>query len=283
MPLRDQWGARNIARRARPPGPSSSAIAGAFIALLALLGAGAWLYVKSEQLRVPTDPHTLCPTDRPVTDLTVVLLDVSDHFSDPQLVEVKNDLARIRDGIPRFGLIEIYTLAEGQERLVTPLLRLCQPGTGADLNELYQNPQLARERWEKGFKDALDRELDQLLRQPSASSSPIYEAIQSTALYSFGNPAYDHVPKHLIIFSDLLQYVPGKQSQYRGVPDFNAFRRSAYFAQVRSNLDGVQVDIYYLNRSDIHVQGFDHIHFWDEYFAAQGATVRSVERIYGDR
>jgi hypothetical protein len=43
------------------------------------------------------------------------------------------------------------------------------------------------------------------------------------------------------------------------------------------------VDLYYLNRSSLHVQGINHIQFWDEFFAAQGASVRNVERIYGDQ
>lgn len=283
MPLRDQWTAPRTRRAAHQEGPSSAAIVAALGVFLVLLGGGIWLYIKSVQLHVATDPETLCPTDRPVTGLTVVLLDASDRFSEPQLLEVKNALVRIRDQVPKFGLIEVYSLSPDGSRLVRPVLHLCQPGTGADLNRLYQNPQLARRRWESAFKERLDRELDALLHSPEAAQSPIYEAIQSTALRSFGNPAYDQVPKRLIVISDLLQNVRGKQSHYRGVPDFDEFRRSPYFAQVRANLDQVQVDLYYLNRSDLHVQGVNHIQFWDQYFAAQGATVRSVERIYGDR
>jgi hypothetical protein len=213
----------------------------------------------------------------------VILLDASDTFSEGQLLQIRNALARVRDQIPRFGLLEMYTLSAGKERLVKPVLHLCQPGTGAQLNALYQNPRLARERWEKGFREKLDGELEQLLHAPDAPTSPIYEAIQATALRSFGDPAYDQVPKQLMIISDLIQNVPGKQSHYKGVPDFQDFRASSYFAAVRSNLDKVQVDLYYLNRSSLHVQGINHIQFWDEFFAAQGATVRNVERIYGDQ
>jgi len=250
---------------------------------MALLGVGGWLYYKSAELHVATDRESLCPLDRPVAGLTVILLDASDNFSEAQLLQIKNALARVRDGMPRFTLLEMYTLAAGNERLVKPVFHLCQPGTGADLNALYQNPRLARERWEKGFKDKLDAEMEQLLHAPDAPISPIYEAIQSAALRSFGDPVYDHVPKRLILISDLLQNVPGKQSHYKSVPSFEEFRASPYFGAVRSNLDGVQVDLYYLNRSDLHIQGINHIQFWDQFFAAQGATVHGVERIYGDR
>jgi hypothetical protein len=290
MPLRDQWATpgRGAAARAarfahRPAGPGSGTLAVAAAVLLALLGGGGWLYYKSVQLHVATDRDSLCPTDRPVAGLTVILLDASDAFSEGQLLQIKNALARVRDALPRFTALELYTLSAGNERLVKPVFHMCQPGTGAGLNQLYQNPRLVRERWEKGFKDKLDAEMEQLLHAPDAPDSPIYEAIQATALRSFGDPAYDHVPKRLILISDLLQNVPGKQSHYQGVPAFAQFKASPYFAAVRSNLDGVQVQLYYLNRSSLHVQGISHIQFWDEFFAAQGATVQGVERIYGDR
>jgi hypothetical protein len=292
MPLRDQWvspgrgGSLRGARFAKPPpasGPSLGTLVAAAAVMLALLGGGGWLYYESVELHVVTDRETLCPVDRPVAGLTVILLDASDTFSEGQLLQIKNALARLRDELPRFTLLEMYSLGTGNERLVKPVFHLCQPGTGAGLNELYQNPRLAQERWEKGFKDRLDAEMEQQLHVPDAPVSPIYEAIQSTALRSFGDPAYDHVPKRLILISDLLQNVPGKQSHYRGVPSFEEFRNSPYFAAVRSNLDGVQVDLIYLNRSDLHIQGINHIQFWDQFFAAQGATVHGVDRIYGDR
>jgi hypothetical protein len=289
MPLRDQWAAapgRGRVTRPRYPGhggPSLTTISAAAVVLLGMLAGGGWLYFKGEQLHVPTDSQTLCPTDRPVAGLTVILLDASDAFSEGQLLQIKNALARVRDQMPRFGLLEMYTLSAGDERLVKPVFHLCQPGTGADLNALYQNPQLAKERWEKGFKDKLDGELNQLLHAPDEATSPIFEAIQATAVRSFGDPAYDEVPKRLIVISDLIQNVPGKQSQYKGLPSFEAFKTSPYFSQVRADLEKVQVDLYYLNRSGSHVQGINHIQFWDQYFAAQGATVRGVERIFGDK
>lgn len=289
MPLRDQMAASRAAPRGYRPvhpsqqGPSLTLIGALAVVFLAMLGGGGWLYFKSVELHVATDRETLCPTERPVAGLTVILLDASDVFSEGQLLQIRHALDRVRDQIPRFGLLEMYALTADNERLVKPVFHLCQPGTGADLNALYQNPRLARERWEKGFKDKLDAELNQLLHAPEAATSPIYEAIQSTALRSFGDPAYDQVPKRLIVISDLIQHVPGKQSHYKGVPSFDEFRGSSYFAAVRANLDKVQVELYYLNRSDLHIQGVQHIQFWDQFFAAQGATVSGVERIYGDR
>src|SRR5690606_14736364 len=124
--------------------------------------------------------------------------------------------------------------------------------------------------------------LDELLAAPDSASSPIYEAIQAVAVRSFGRPEYDGVAKRLIVVSDLLQNVPGKDSHYREVREFDEFGSSAYFSQVRADLDDVRVHLYYMNRSDQSAQGAEHIRFWDDYFSAQGAAVMTVERIFGD-
>jgi hypothetical protein len=166
--------------------------------------------------------------------------------------------------------------------VAAPIIGLCNPGKGDDLSRIYQNPDLARQRWERDFADVMRATLDALLAAPDSASSPIYEAIQAVAVRTFGRPEYDRVPKRLIVVSDLLQNVPGKGSHYREVPEFDEFRSSAYFSQIHADLGGARVHLYYMNRSDQSAQGAEHIRFWDDYFAAQGATVMTVERIFGD-
>lgn len=256
----------------------------AFIAgvvLVAILAGGASLWIKSAQVHVATDSETLCPTDRSIAGLTVVLLDVSDRFSEAQRLDVENRLRRVQRALPRFNLLEVYTVEGDRPTIAKPLIHLCSPGKGDDLSQWYQNPTLARKHW-NGFSDRLTREFQRLLTAPAASISPIYEAVQATALRTFGRSDYDGIDKRLIIVSDLLQNVPGKQSHYSGIPVFETFRKEPYFAQSRADLQDVHVDIFYLNRSGQTPQGAGHIRFWEQLLTAQGATVESVERIYGD-
>jgi hypothetical protein len=77
--------------------------------------------------------------------------------------------------------------------------------------------------------------------------------------------------------------MPGRLSMYDGVPSFRAFRRTDYFSQVRADLSGVAVVIYYLSRSGAGVQGRRHLGFWDAYFRFQGARVESAVGVFGDR
>jgi|GEM_PF-513254 len=290
MPLRSTRGGSRLRDgagrlRAAPTRRERSALAlvGAVTALVALVALGVGAYFVSRAAHVTMDPDTLCPVGQPPAEVVAVLLDVSDRLNEVQLYSVRNHLHRLLYGeLPRFAFVELYTVQERPGSVAEPVVGLCNPGRGDDLNRLYQNPELVRRRWERDFADALRAKLDELLAAPDSATSPIFEAVQAVAVRLFGRPEHDGVAKRLIVVSDLLQNVPGKSSHYRGVPAFDEFRASPYFAEVRADLRDVRVHLYYMNRSEQRTQGAEHIRFWDEYFAAQGATVMTVERIFGD-
>jgi hypothetical protein len=254
--------------------------------LLALVGVAIAAYVAGRTSYVATDAATLCPIDGPPAEVVALVLDMSDRLNEVQLLSVRNHLQRLLySELPRFAYVETYAVQDRAGVVAEPVIGLCNPGKGDDLNRVYQNPELARKRWEQDFAGVLSAKLEALLAAPESASSPIYEAIQAVAVRSFGNPSYDGRAKRLVVVSDLLQNVPGKGSggsHYRGVPDFDAFRSSPYFSEVRADLSGVHVHLYYMNRSDQRTQGSEHIRFWEDYFGAQGANVMTVERIFGD-
>jgi hypothetical protein len=281
VPLRDyrrDFGSGGAGRGPRINGR----IAGAAATVAILTGTGVALSLKSQAVAVPTGDTSLCPTDSRLTSVTVILLDVSDRFSEPQRLQIQNHLERLRDSVPRFGLIEVYTVDRLGRRVTEPVFHLCNPGTGADLNRIYQNPELAKKKW-NGFAEKLVADVDRQVSLPAVPTSPIFEAIQATAVRTFGRPEYDGLPKRLVIVSDLLQNVPGGLSMYDGVPSFKAFRNTDYFSQVRADLGGVSVAIYYLARSGAGVQGRRHLGFWDAYFRFQGARVESAVGVFGDK
>lgn len=282
MPLRDYRRGSSSGERSKRGLSINSRIAGAATIALILIGIGVALSLKSQAVAVPTDAATLCPTKRPPSEIDVILLDVSDRFSEPQRLQLQNHLARLRDSIPRFGLVEVYTVERLGRRVTEPVFHVCNPGTGADLNRIYQNPELARKKW-NGFATKLTADIDSQVSRPPSKTSPIFEAIQATALRTFGDPEYDGLPKHLVIVSDLLQNVPGGLSMYDGVPSFETFEKTPYFSRVRADLEDVSVLIYYLARAGMARQGPAHLAFWKTYFKSQGAKVESVDKVFGDK
>lgn len=280
-------GRRSLRHSPDRRGRSTLAIGAAVVVLVALVGVAIGAYVLSERSYVATQPETLCPIESPPAELVAVILDMSDRLNEVQLLSIRNHLNRLlyHGDLPRFAYVEVYAVQPRAGAVAAPVIGLCNPGTGDDLNRIYQNPELARRRWQQDFAAALSTKLDELLAAPDSAASPIFEAIQAVAVRSFNQPENDGVPKRLIVVSDLLQNVPGKgagASHYRGVPDFDEFKSSAYFSEVRADLDAVRVQLYYLNRSDQQIQGAAHIRFWESYFGNSGATVLAVERIFGD-
>jgi hypothetical protein len=280
VPLHDHAAGSAPPPRAGEPSTAKIMALGGLL-LLAALGLGG-LYVFSERQKVATDPQTLCPTDRPVASVTVVLLDVSDRLTPAQVEHVRNQLERVRGSVPKFGLVEAYAVDPNTGRLSAPVVHLCNPGTAADANRVYQNPEFATKRW-KEFDTRLSQSLAELMDAPSSEVSPIFEALQSLGLKTFEKPSYDEVPKRLVVVSDLLQNVPGKLNHYRDVPAFEVFRKTDYFAQTRAALDGVAVDVLYLRRSGVPTQGALHRDFWEQFFAGSNASLESFEQVYGDR
>jgi hypothetical protein len=286
MSLRNDRTSSSLRHPSGRRGPSVFAIGVAAVVLVALVGVAIGAYVLSRKSYVATDAATLCPVEEPPAEVVALILDMSDRLNEVQLLSVRNHLQRLLySELPRFAYVETYAVQDRVGVVAEPVIGLCNPGKGDDLNRIYQNPELARQRWEQDFAGVLSAKLEALLAAPDSASSPIYEAIQAVAVRAFGKPSYDGRPKRLIVVSDLLQNVPGKGSggsHYRGVPAFEEFRSSPYFAAVRADLSEVRVHLFYMNRSDQRTQGSEHIRFWEDYFGAQGASVMTVERIFGD-
>ncbi len=268
----------------QPPGPSPERgrMAAVGLAILVIGTVGVWLWVLGRQNFVPTDPNTLCPIDRAPSEVLVLLLDMSDEFTEPQRLKISNDLSRLQSDVQRFGLIDVYAIDGAGERVLRPVLQLCNPGNGEDLNRLYQNPDLAKKRWDD-FSQRLNSELGRLMAGSGSPTSPIMEAIQATALRTFNMPGYQDLQKRLVVVSDLLQHVPGRLSHYESIPAFDTFKNTPYFTEVRADLTGVNVTVLYLVRTRAPQPWPAHRLFWEQYSQAQGATIDRIEPVFGDK
>lgn len=284
MPLRDRQDGRPSHRDASGTASASAKwlIASIVLAIGLLAVGGGWLYFKSNELRVVADADTLCRADGALPEVTVVLLDLSSELSDVQRLDVKNELTRLRDTVPRFGRLEIFAVDDRAPRVLEPILRLCNPGRGDDMNQLYQNPQLARQRWERDFASTLDAAIAKLLGMPESATSPIFEGVQAVALQTFDDPKLDNVDtRRLVLVSDLMQNVPGHLRMYDGIPAFERFKGTPYWLDVKAELDDVDVTVLYLQRPSSQRLWQQQVEFWSQYFAAQGASVERVLPLSG--
>lgn len=225
---------------------------------------------------VPYDEETLCPTDRPYPH-TVIMIDKTDPLTDQQEKALRTIVARIKDDMAQFEKLSIYVLDDRNYSFPESRFALCNPGTGDDASPIYQNPQLIQRRFEDLFGSKLDAALDGIQLGDTRPHSPIMEMVRNLEhLSDFGAA---HNPRHLIIFSDMLQHMAA-YSHYRGKFDFETFSTSDYAAIQHVDLTGVDVSIVYLIRDKtVKLQTNRHGLFWEKYFDSLGAKLQEIRPI----
>jgi hypothetical protein len=257
----------------------------AVLAFLAVVAAAAgYFYLTAHKDARPINEATFCPTDaQGPASVTAILIDKTDTFNPTQQAAIRERLDELKDHTSRYDLFEIYSVDSTQQKVLKPDFSLCNPGRGEDKNIWTGNPQLAEQRWQKLFADPLQHLFDTSLTGGAASISPIMESIQSVVVTRLGaqDAGDEKKPHRLIVISDLLQYV-SDYSQYKPLTSFKQFSSLPYYQSVRSDMSGIDVEIWYVRRQNtLHLQGKKHTDFWTEYFVDQGATVDKIWDVPG--
>jgi hypothetical protein len=266
-------------RRAAKSRQDSIGVALIIFSAAAVVGVLVWAaIVRSSKAQL--DPKTLCPVDAP-TSITAVIVDATDALDPVQREQVGRLLKDLKDDIPKNGEVELYTVGTSDTQLLRPELDICNPGSGSTASPYYENQKRMQLVWRDRYSNKVDEVLTRLLTEPSKNTSPIMESVQAAAVQAFIGQGLNAIPKRLVIVSDMLQNTTGL-SQYSRLESFDRFKASPYYIKVRPDLRGVEVEIYYLRRTDgVRVQGVAHINFWQSFFAASGATLTHVVSIEG--
>lgn len=243
-----------------------------------IIGAAALYYSAVSGTR-DLDPVTLCPQD--INSLTLLLIDVTDPMNRPQQQDFRNQLTRLKNSIPRYGQLSIMRVDSTGTALLTPLITRCSPGTSRDTDNLKGNPQKLERQWASGFSEPLERTFDEIVRAQGADRSPIMESVQSVALTEFQKPGRDKLPKRLVIASDLLQNT-GAISFYKALPAPGDFVISEPFRRVRTDLRGVDVELWQLQRVDASAtQPRALSGLWERALTEQGGVVDRIYNVSG--
>jgi hypothetical protein len=229
----------------------------------------------------PIDYATGCPKDGNYSAIFAVLLDTTDPLSAPQRVTVEKKLHKFAEEVPRYGKLEVFSVRPSSDRLIEPLIQVCNAGRASDTNMWTGNPRLMEKRWHEKFMDPLDESLKVALSgSANAKQSPIMEEIQQVSVQAF----FETPPKtlkRLAIVSDMLQN-SAVLNQYRDPEPLEKFEREPGFVKVRPELSDVGVTILYVRRSsEFRRQGERHVEFWQSFFGASGARIEEIMSISG--
>jgi hypothetical protein len=251
---------------------SNKDLAGVALILAVLAVAGGLFYVRQMLAAKTYDEATLCPTREAggVRAATLIVIDKSDPFTEPQVATIRQAILTARDALPPGGKIKIAVIekAPSENAAQIRLLRaLCNPGSGETANAIYQNAKLVERRYQERFLEPLDRDLQSLSVPGVAPESPIALALASSI-----NPDDDIAgvaEKRVILVSDLMEHT-ADASAYKGNFSAESLRRAVGEDAV-AWLSGAKVDVHMLQRAK-DTQQEAAIATWLAFFQGAGAN-----------
>ena len=246
----------------------------------------------------PRLDESLCPRDKPPERTTVLLLDTSDPLSEKHREELSRLVRELRQkpkqpnepgeagpGGSASPLDALY-VAPGEELVAytlrqelakaEPVVRVCNPGdhpnSWAWQRELTEGKQLALAAWRR-FEERV-APLFAAVDSTAEARSPILEFLGVIIpRHASSERVGTDTRTHLIIFSDLLQHSDAL-SHYGTYPQADAIVRTAGLRHLRTDLTGVDVSLYRLERSrDGRWQTTDHYYWWTKLVKAFGGKV----------
>jgi hypothetical protein len=221
----------------------------------------------------------LCPTTP--DSVTVLLVDVTDPMNMAQRQDFENQLTKLKNSIPRYGKLIVAKVDATADRLLAPVITRCNPGTADDVSSATGDPASVQKQWNESFDAPLTEAFKRLDSATGADKSPILESIQSVALTELQKPGQEKLPKRLIVASDLLQNTTDV-SFYRTLPEPSSFTDGPLFRRLRTDLRGVEVELWMLERSDAATtQPRSLAELWERIIDAEGGDVHRIYNVSG--
>jgi hypothetical protein len=250
--------------------------------IVAGVGGGYWWWINQSHL-----DERLCPKDGPLGH-TILLIDKTDPPSLIQKSALNQLLAEVAqrhaanfmapagaEQPVRVGeLLSIFVVGEDYKNNTEPIFSRCNPGLGGDANVFLANPKRLESIFRREFDDRLEAVREQLIAVSPSKWSPIMEMFQLVAINGFKRSATGG-KRRLIVVSDMLHNTP-QYTFFKQQQDFEAFSKTSYFQQVRTDFPHVTADIRYLMYSPT-LQTNSLTYFWEAYFKAMGGTLSSAK------
>lgn len=268
--------ARSARRRRKQKADAAGIVL--ILAVLVLVGAGGWFYLGARSAAELDEKN--CVRGQPAA-VHAVVIDRTDQISDVQRASVRRDLENWILELPPNELVEIYAVVPKQGAGVEPHFSGCTVPKASGTDPLYGNPRLAEKRWNEKFHGPIQATLDELLSPEPKEESPIMETVQMIGIDLFRRPQARNASGHLLLISDMLENSKD-YSQYKGSIDFGSYRGTPHYLRTRPRLPNVDVEIWYLRRSNAtQHQGRKHIDFWEAWFSDVGAVLSRVLPVEG--
>jgi hypothetical protein len=263
---------RRSRRRARTDRTVGVALAAVGIILVGALALTVF-WVKRQHIALD---DVNCPKTGPKA-VHVLLIDRSDPISGQQAQHIRQVVQRLKDDAVFGTRFDVYTFEGDSVNELPPVLRVCAPGRPQDANELIENPERVRKRYEDSFALVLDKTLNELLRASTRPNSPIVESLRAAAQTSFGSFDAGQIPMRATLVSDMVQH-SAALSHFAAEANFKQLSSTTKWASLRPQLKGADIYVLYLLRptavrGGAPIQNRGHQAFWEQLIEASGGRV----------
>jgi hypothetical protein len=176
---------------------------------------------------------------------------------------------------------DVYTFEGDGTNELPPVLSVCAPGRPQDANELIENPERVRKRYEESFAIVLDKVINELLRASTRPNSPIVESLRAAAQTSFGPFDPGQIPLRATLVSDMVQHT-ADLSHFKAEANFKQLSSANKWAGLRPQLKGADVYVLYLLRptavrAGTPIQNRGHQAFWEQLIEASGGRLMEFD------
>ncbi|MES1158369.1 MAG: hypothetical protein ABUL42_00595 [Terricaulis silvestris] len=222
----------------------------------------------------PIDPDTLCRTDQPLHAHTIILVDSTDKLEPRHRRKLRAVADQERARLGEYDRLTLLRLNPRRPQEPVLIFSKCLPKSPDAANPLFENPRLARERWDADFESALDTALRSAQHGGAGADSPILAGLRAIAANAdFGA----EVPaRRLVLVSDMLEHDPNGFSLYAEGADYPHWRATS--GHTPADFSDVAVRIVPLDRPEHAARQSAALSgFWPQYFDESGAKTTSVD------
>jgi len=276
-------------RRSKSSGGIGSivAIMGAICVLIALVGAGAYLAMNTEQEVALNDD--LCPKTG-ARGTVAILLDTTDELAQVTKTEVKSRILGIQNSLDRFYRVSVYTLSEDGLN-AKPLASMCNPGRLDQMDDLAQqgltaNPAMIERKYRE-FEKVINSTINIVFAKKfDAAQSPLLSSLQELhgilpRPVTVDSELYPAGGNEIIFVSDLLEHTE-VFSIYRTGIDLDAFDASRAKEKFGRSYDKIDLRFWTVGRNQGGFSTLELMNFWSKVFVKDFNNSPKFHRLPGE-
>jgi len=237
-----------------------------------------YMYISVSSEQVPRNKDNLCRIDGNYNK-HIILLDITGRYSLIQHKTIRQAIETEVENLELDEQLQLYFITNSVTSGIKPLMEVCNPGKGENINSTFGNPKMIKKKWEDKLFKPLNKILTDFdINQKTADKSPIFETIQMINNLSI-KKSKEGTKKRFTIISDFIQHSDDYSFLRNKIKNFWT---TGYHEKVYTKFDNVDVQLMFVRRNG-REEYLDkkYTNFWKKYFTESGSKNVTIKRIEG--